>query len=133
MTPNDPGDTDEGANNLTNFPVLTAVAGGVQGTLNSIPDTTFRIEFFGNTACDASGNGEGATFLGATAVTTDGTGNADDSALCCCRRSGRHRDRDRFVEQHVRVLGLRARLLRPAPSSPSSTPIRQTRRRWHAS
>ncbi len=31
---------------------------------------------FGNTACDASGNGEGATFLGATTVTTDGAGNA---------------------------------------------------------
>ena len=76
VTPNDPGDTDEGANKLTNFPVLTAVTGGVQGTLNSIPDATFRIEFFGNTACDASGNGEGATFLGATAVATDGAGNA---------------------------------------------------------
>ena len=76
VTPNDPGDADEGANNLTNFPELAAAIGGVQGTLNSIPDTTFRIEFFGNTACDASGNGEGALFLGATAVTTDGTGNA---------------------------------------------------------
>ena len=34
------------------------------------------IEFFGSTACDASGNGEGATFLGATTVATDATGNA---------------------------------------------------------
>ena len=76
VTPNDVGDTDEGANNLTNFPVLAAAAGGVQGTLNSFPDATFRIEFFGNAACDASGNGEGATFLGATTVSTDGTGNA---------------------------------------------------------
>ena len=76
VTPNDLGDTDEGANNLTNFPVLNAVAGGVQGTLNSIPDTTFGIEFFGNTACDASGNGEGQIFLGRTAVTTDAAGNA---------------------------------------------------------
>ena len=76
ITPNDPGDSDEGANNLTNFPVLSAVAGGVQGTLNSIPNTTFRIEFFGNTACDASGNGEGQIFLGSTSVTTDATGNA---------------------------------------------------------
>ena len=65
ITANDAGDADEGPNNLQNFPVLTAAIGGVQGTLNSIPDTTFRIEFFGNAACDASGNGEGATFLGA--------------------------------------------------------------------
>ena len=76
VTPNDLGDIDEGANNLTNFPVLTGAAGGVQGTLNSIPDTTFRIEFFGNTACDASGNGEGQLFLGSSAVTTDANGNA---------------------------------------------------------
>ncbi len=51
-------------------------AGGVQGTLNSTPNGTFRIEFFGNAACDASGNGEGATFLGSTSVTTDAIGNA---------------------------------------------------------
>ena len=76
VTPNDPTDTDEGANDVQNFPVLTAATGGVAGSLNSIPNGTFRIEFFGNTACDASGNGEGATFLGATSVTTDGTGNA---------------------------------------------------------
>ena len=76
LTANDAGDADEGGNDRVNFPVLTAAAGGVQGTLNSIPDTTFRIEFFGNVACDASGNGEGATFLGATTVGTDGTGNA---------------------------------------------------------
>ncbi len=76
LTPNDAGDADEGGNDRVNFPVLTGVGGGVQGTFNSIPDTTFRIEFFGNVACDASGNGEGATFLGATTVGTDGAGNA---------------------------------------------------------
>ena len=54
----------------------SAVPAASQGTLNSTPNTTFRIEFFGNTACDASGNGEGATFLGTTEVITDGTGNA---------------------------------------------------------
>ena len=76
VSPNDAGDGDEGPNNRQNFPVLTAVAGGVQGTLNSIPNATFRIEFFGNAACDASGNGEGATLLGTTSITTDATGNA---------------------------------------------------------
>ena len=76
VTPNDAGDADTGANNLQNFPVLTSASGGVQGTLNSTPNSTFRIEFFGNTACDASGNGEGATLLGNTTVTTDDAGNA---------------------------------------------------------
>ena len=76
MTANDAGDGDTGANNLQNFPVLAAAAGGVQGTLNTTPNTVFRIEFFGNTACDASGNGEGGTLLGATTVLTDALGTA---------------------------------------------------------
>ena len=53
VTANDAGDGDTGVNNLQNFPVLTPASGGVQGTLNSAPNSTFRIEFFGNTACDA--------------------------------------------------------------------------------
>ncbi len=82
VTPNDIGDADTGANNLQNFPILTSAAsigGGnatIQGTLNSISNTTFRIEFFGNDVCDASGNGEGRNYLGFTNVTTDGSGNA---------------------------------------------------------
>ena len=76
VTANDAGDADQGPNNLQNFPVLTSAAGGVDGTLNSLPNATYRIELFGSTACDASGNGEGATLIGAMDVTTDGTGNA---------------------------------------------------------
>ena len=80
-TLNDTGDTDIGANNLQNFPVITsAVSGGgtttVQGPLNRKPLTEFRLEFFSNTACDPSGHGEGETFIGFTDVTTDGSGNA---------------------------------------------------------
>jgi CSLREA domain-containing protein len=81
VTPNDAGDGDTGPNNLQNFPVLTsALFGGgsttVRGTLNSTANTQFRIELFANSACDASGNGEGQTFLGAVNTTTDGAGNA---------------------------------------------------------
>jgi uncharacterized repeat protein (TIGR01451 family) len=76
VTPNDAGDADTGPNNLQNFPVLTAVAGGVQGTLNSTANTTFTIQYFGNTACDSSGNGEGQTFLGEMPATTNASGNA---------------------------------------------------------
>jgi hypothetical protein len=80
VTPNDPGDVDASPNALQNFPVLTSAvnSGGlttVTGSLNSTANTTFRVEFFSNAACDASGNGEGQSFLGFTNVTTDGTGN----------------------------------------------------------
>ena len=80
-TANDAGDTDSGANELQNFPVLvSAVTSGatttLQGTLNSTANTTFRLEFFANTGCDRSGRGEGQTFAGFADVTTDGAGNA---------------------------------------------------------
>src|SRR5207237_1812466 len=48
----------------------------IQGTLKSTASTTFRIEFFANTAADPSGFGEGQTFLGSVNTTTDGSGNA---------------------------------------------------------
>lgn len=80
LTANDNGDADNGANNLQNFPVLTSIkysAGDVtiEGTLNSTTNTTFRIELFANSVCDATGFGEGETFLGFTTVTTDNTGS----------------------------------------------------------
>ena len=85
VTPNDPRDPDDGANNLQNFPVLqSATSGGgtttVKGTLNSNPGTAFRVEFFASPAADPSGYGEGARFLGAAAVTTNATGNASFTA-----------------------------------------------------
>jgi hypothetical protein len=81
VTPNDPGDTDSGPNNLQNFPVLTSAAAGdssttVAGSLNSTPGTAFRLEFFDSPACDASGYGEGQTYLGSTSVTTDASSGA---------------------------------------------------------
>ena len=84
VTLNDPGDVDSGfgtANNNQNFPVLTSVttaAGSttIAGTLNSIANTPYRIEFFANDTVDPSGHGEGESFLGSTSVTTDGNGNA---------------------------------------------------------
>jgi len=86
VTPNDAGDPDPGPNNLQNFPVLTSAvsAGGsttVAGTLNSTASTTFRVEFFSNSACDSSGNGEGQTLLGSTAATTVGNSASINIAL----------------------------------------------------
>ena len=83
VTPNDAGDTDTGANNLQNFPVLTSATTGssttIEGSLNSTPDMDFRLEFFSNSACDPSSHGEGETFLGSASVTTNGSGNASFS------------------------------------------------------
>ena len=71
VTPNDTDDPDVGHNGLQNFPVITSVTPGVAtttitGTLNSTQLTLFRLQFFSNTTCDPTGNGEGQTFLGDT-------------------------------------------------------------------
>ncbi len=82
VTLNDPEDDDTGVNNLQNFPVLTSAStGGVQGTLNSTPNTAFLLEFFANSTCDFSGFGEGETFLGSTNVSTDGSGNTNFTGI----------------------------------------------------
>jgi titin len=85
ITDNDAGDGDTGANNLQNFPVLASgISGGgsitILGDLNSAANTDFSLEFFANSACDPSGNGQGETFLGSTVETTDGSGNASFTA-----------------------------------------------------
>jgi len=73
--PNDLTDGDIGANNLQNYPVIASAlySGGittVAGTLNSENGKSYRIEFFTNSQCHASGYGEGATYLGFTDVVT---------------------------------------------------------------
>jgi len=82
VTANDDCDADIGANNLQNFPVLasaanTAAGTVIEGSLDSAANTTFRIEFFVNPACDPSGFGEGKEFIGSTNVMTDGECHAD--------------------------------------------------------
>ena len=82
VTPNDPFDGDAGANNLQNFPLLTAASAGstiIQGTLGSAPNTTYRLEFFINSICPAL-FGEAEVFLGSTDVTTGPTGTASFTA-----------------------------------------------------
>ncbi len=85
VTANDTDDSDTGANDLQNYPVLAAAHPGasgvtVSGSLNSTANTTFRVEFFANTACDPSGYGEGEVYLGYRNVTTDAGGDASFSA-----------------------------------------------------
>ncbi len=81
LTPNDPGDADAGANNLQNFPILTSVSSGpgsatIDGTLGSMPDTEYALDFYFGAACDPSGSGEGRFPIGTTFTTTDGGGDA---------------------------------------------------------
>ena len=84
---NDVGDADVvPGNHGQNYPVITAVAiasgnATISGTINSNAATQLHLEFFDNAACDASGNGEGQTFIGTTDVTTDGSGNASFGPL----------------------------------------------------
>ena len=76
-TPNDPGDADTGPNGLQNKPVLTSAKTSstkttITGTLASVPNTLYRVEFYSN----PSGTDEGKKFLGLKLVSTDASGNA---------------------------------------------------------
>ena len=86
VTLNDVRDPDCGGNNKQNVPDLTSatsVSGStaVVGTLNSTPNTGFRIEFFANSVLDPSGHGEGEKFLGSTKVRTDANGDVSFTAI----------------------------------------------------
>ena len=79
---NDTGDGDGASNNTQNHPVLTAAmtnglgSATLAGSLNSTPGITYRVEFFASVTPDPTGYGEGERYLGATNVTTGGSGNA---------------------------------------------------------
>lgn len=81
VTANDHLDADTGANMLQNYPVLETARRSLDlltlsGYLDSTPNSTFTLEFFGNGHADASGYGQGETFLGALTVTTGADGIA---------------------------------------------------------
>jgi parallel beta-helix repeat protein len=76
VTPNDPCDADSGPNLLQNFPLISSVTRipgsvTVRGTLNSEPSGDYDLEFFASPSANASGYGEGKTYLGTLRVTTD--------------------------------------------------------------
>lgn len=72
VTENDPGDLDSGPNGRQNFPVITAAIAQapfrVEGSLDSASGIVHRLDFFENTTCDPSGNGEGGRYLGAAEI-----------------------------------------------------------------
>jgi hypothetical protein len=83
--PNDPHDPDSGANDLQNYPVLTSAIAqpgntAISGSLDSALMKTYTLEFFSSPSCNASGNGEGETFLGSSQVSTGSSGIANFTA-----------------------------------------------------
>ena len=80
VSANDLGDGDGGANNLQNFPLLVSASGQfittAVGSLNSRPNATFTLDFYGNVLADTTGFGEGERWLGSVVVTTGIDGNA---------------------------------------------------------
>jgi hypothetical protein len=81
VAPNDAGDTD----GIQNYPVLTSAVFSnntvrIGGTLTSVPNTSFRIELFGNDHANTFSYGQGQYYLGFTNVATDATGNASFDA-----------------------------------------------------
>jgi hypothetical protein len=79
MTANHVGGSVTGPNLWQNYPVLSAAVleGGtaILGSLNSQSNTTYQVDFYASDAVDASGYGEGQTYLGTADVTTDTSGN----------------------------------------------------------
>ena len=84
-TPNDLLDADVGPNNLQNYPVLSGFEAGantrVQGSLNSLANTTFALDFYANTTADPAGHEGGQRWLGSTTVTTNASGDASFDVL----------------------------------------------------
>ncbi|MDH3706531.1 MAG: right-handed parallel beta-helix repeat-containing protein, partial [Acidimicrobiia bacterium] len=71
VTPNDPGDSDVGTNDLLNFPVLdaaVAAAGSVEIDFTlDVPVGDYRVEFFANpSGLDPTGHGEAEQLVGFT-------------------------------------------------------------------
>src|SRR5207237_6579839 len=82
VTANDSGDGDTGPNNLQNAPTLTSAQYNcgtgqtlITGTLNSVPNTQFDIDWYTNTTVDPSGHGEGEVYQNTSTYTTDALGD----------------------------------------------------------
>jgi len=73
-----------GPNNLQNYPLITEGTPGsttvVEGVLDSLPSTTYTIDFYADVTPDITFYGPGQRYLGAISVTTDATGTATFAA-----------------------------------------------------
>jgi hypothetical protein len=79
VTPNHSGSV-AGPNHFQNHPVLATAGSGsstrVVGSLNSLANSTFTLDFYANASADPSGFGQGQYYLGSATVTTDASGHA---------------------------------------------------------
>jgi hypothetical protein len=75
-TENDPSEeARQGPNRRQGFPVFKSITfSSIEGTLTSVPGSTFTLQFFASAACDPSGYGQGQTLIGSTTATTDAQG-----------------------------------------------------------
>lgn len=110
ITPNDSDDVDSGANNLNNFPILTAISYDgvitrINGVLMSPQPEQSIVDIFVSRDADPSGLGEGQQYLGSvipsdsgefhldvsgklpfsnvTAISTDSTGSTSEFSVAC--------------------------------------------------
>ncbi|MFY9572266.1 MAG: BACON domain-containing carbohydrate-binding protein, partial [Blastocatellia bacterium] len=89
VTPNDPGDADEGANRQQNFPVLTSATVSnapngtvrIQGNLNSTPNTDFFIQFFSSDQCQNENPGGAQNVLTLPILFRTGPANGNPSGV----------------------------------------------------
>ncbi len=84
VNPNDADDFDAGANDGTNFPVITSATNDGAGstvsfTLNAASSQAYRVQLYRSTTPDPSGHGEGAVAVFQTTVTTNAAGLASST------------------------------------------------------
>jgi len=74
---NDVDDGDGGENERQNYPVLLGAISSlvVSGTLNSVPNTEYTIDFYRSSECDSSGYGEGQQWVGELITSTNSSGD----------------------------------------------------------
>jgi hypothetical protein len=83
VTPNDPGDADDGPNQLQNYPVLASavlLSSGntrIRVQLDVQPNDTYTVEFFSNAAADPTGFGEGQSYIGSADIAVGASGMAN--------------------------------------------------------
>lgn len=70
-----------GPNLSQNYPVISTVSGGllatlISGSLNSLPNTTFTLDFYASAVPNASLYGDGQRWLGHSSANTNAAGNA---------------------------------------------------------
>jgi parallel beta-helix repeat protein len=84
VTANHAASPTPGPNNFQNVPAITSVTFNaslttttIQGTLQSVANSTFTVQLFTNFPADPTGFGEGNSLVGSVTVMTDANGNAN--------------------------------------------------------